>query len=72
MAKIPSIGGDFLGGKRFAVAGVSRHPQQAANVVYRKLHDSGFEVFAVIPTPIKWRPCAAIRISRLYPDPLMA
>jgi predicted CoA-binding protein len=40
---------DFLGQKRIAVAGVSRKPDQAANLIYRKLRDTGHEVFAVNP-----------------------
>ena len=40
---------DFLDQKRIAVAGVSRDPAQAANLVYRALRDAGHEVFAVNP-----------------------
>lgn len=40
----------FLGGKRVAVTGVSRHPKvHAANGVYRRLRDRGYEVVAVNP-----------------------
>jgi predicted CoA-binding protein len=39
----------FLQGKRFAVAGVSRHPGQAANAIFRKLRDTGYEVVPVNP-----------------------
>lgn len=40
----------FLGGKRVAVTGVSRHPKvHAANGVYRRLRDRGYEVFPVNP-----------------------
>ena len=49
MARMPSSVVEFLSGKRFAVAGVSRDPNQAANAVFRKLRGSGFEVFAVNP-----------------------
>jgi len=49
MARMPSNVAEFLAGKRFAVAGVSRQPQQAANAVLRKLRNSGFEVFPVNP-----------------------
>ena len=49
MARMPSDVAEFLAGKRFAVAGVSRQPHQAANAVYRKLSTSGFEVFPVNP-----------------------
>ena len=49
MAKMPSSVAEFLAGKRFAVAGVSRQPQEPANAIYRKLCNSGFEVFPVNP-----------------------
>jgi predicted CoA-binding protein len=37
----------FLRGRRLAVAGVSRQPNQAANAVFRKLKGSGYEVFPI-------------------------
>ena len=40
---------DFLKSRRIAVAGVSRGKQSAANPVFRKLRDSGYEVFPVNP-----------------------
>jgi predicted CoA-binding protein len=46
---MPSSVAELLAGKRFAVARVSRQPQQAANAIYRKLHNSGFDVFPVNP-----------------------
>ncbi|HEX4951786.1 MAG TPA: CoA-binding protein [Thermoanaerobaculia bacterium] len=49
MAEIPVPVAAFLGGRRFAVAGVSRDPQQAANAIYRKLRGAGYEVFPVNP-----------------------
>jgi predicted CoA-binding protein len=39
----------FLRGRRIAVAGVSRHPSEAANAVFRKLKGSGYEVFPINP-----------------------
>ena len=39
----------FLEGKRIVVAGVSRSPQQAANAIFHKLHDAGYEVMALNP-----------------------
>lgn len=40
----------FLAGRRVAVTGVSRNPKvHAANGVYRRLRDRGYEVFAVNP-----------------------
>lgn len=40
---------EFLAQNRIAVAGVSRQPGQPANLIYRKLRDSGYRVFAVNP-----------------------
>ena len=40
---------DFLAQRRIAVAGVSRSPAQAANLIYRTLRAGNYEVFAVNP-----------------------
>jgi hypothetical protein len=41
---------DFLGKKRIAVTGVSRNPAaHGSNIVYQRLRDRGYEVFAVNP-----------------------
>lgn len=40
---------DFLAQQRIAVVGVSRNRGEAANLVYRKLRDAGYEVFPVNP-----------------------
>ena len=40
---------EFLAQERIAVAGVSRTRQDAANVIYKKLRDTGHQVFAVNP-----------------------
>lgn len=41
---------EFLAKRRVAVTGVSREPQNhGANVVYRRLRERGYEVFAVNP-----------------------
>jgi predicted CoA-binding protein len=40
---------EFLAQKRIAVAGVSRDARQPANLIYRRLRESGHEVFAVNP-----------------------
>jgi uncharacterized protein len=53
MARIPEPVSAFLEGKRIAVAGVSRGSGSAANPVYRKLRDSGYEVFPVNPNASK-------------------
>jgi uncharacterized protein len=40
---------DFLAQKRIAVAGYSSQSMQPANGIYKKLADSGYEVYAVNP-----------------------
>jgi len=40
---------DFLAQRRLAVAGVSRSGDQPANMIFRKLRDAGYEVYAVNP-----------------------
>ena len=62
MANMPSNVADFLSGKRFAVAGVSRQPQQAANAIFRKLRGSGYDVFPVNPNATE------LEGERCYPD----
>ncbi len=49
MSELPKNVAAFLDGKRFAVAGVSRTPHQAANAIYRRLVASGFDVDPVNP-----------------------
>lgn len=62
MATIPDPVAAFLRGRRFAVAGVSRRPGQAANAVFKRLKRSGYEVFPVNPkaTEVEGTTC--------YPD----
>jgi len=62
MVNVPEPVADFLRGKRIAVAGVSRDPRQAANAVYRKLQDAGFETIPVNPN------AAEVEGVRCYPD----
>ena len=50
MPHIKEAAAEFLAGRRIAVTGVSRDPgSHGANVVYRRLRDRGYEVFAVNP-----------------------
>ena len=49
MKPIPADVERFLAQRRVAVAGVSRHPDQPANAIFRRLRDAGHEVFAVNP-----------------------
>ena len=47
---IKEAASEFLANRRVAVTGVSREPQNhGANVVYRRLRERGYEVFAVNP-----------------------
>jgi len=52
---------DFLAQKRIAVAGVSREPggMHGGNVVYRRLKERGYQVFAVNPNAdtVEGDPC---------------
>jgi len=51
---------EFLTNKRIAVTGVSRKPEEhGANVVYRRLRERGYEVFAINPNgdEVEGDPC---------------
>ena len=62
MATLNKIVEDFLAQKRIAVAGVSRRRHNAANMIYRKLRKTGYQVFAINPKveTVEGDPC--------YPD----
>ena len=50
MTKIKDAATEFLANKRVAVTGVSRTPKDhGSNIVYRRMKDRGYEVFAVNP-----------------------
>lgn len=50
MQRIKEAAAGFLSGKRVAVTGVSHNPgTHAANTVFQRLRDRGYEVFAVNP-----------------------
>ncbi len=49
MKGLPESVERFLQGERLAVAGVSRDPNQPANAIFRRLKDSGHQVFPVNP-----------------------
>ena len=50
MPKIKDAASEFLASKRVAVTGVSRHPtNHGSNIVYKRLRERGYEVFAVNP-----------------------
>lgn len=50
MQKIKAAASEFLANRRVAVTGVSRQPKNhGSNVVYQRLRERGYEVFAVNP-----------------------
>jgi hypothetical protein len=50
MTTVKQAAADFLARRRIAVTGVSRAPKDhGSNVVYKRLRDRGYEVFAVNP-----------------------
>ena len=54
---------EFLAGKRVAVTGVSRNPGgHGSNVVYQRLRQRGYAVFAVNPNATRLRATPAITI----------
>lgn len=61
MSTLSEAVSDFLAQKRIAVAGVSRNEGQAANTVYKKLRDAGYQVFPVNPKAeeVEGDPCYA-------------
>jgi uncharacterized protein len=60
MSKIKDAATEFLSHKRVAVTGVSRTPKDhGSNVVYKRLRDRGYQVFAVNPNAdeVEGDPC---------------
>src|SRR5438093_7986931 len=60
MQTIREAATEFLTKKRIAVTGVSRHPQShGSNIVYQRLRERGYEVFAVNPNAdeVEGNPC---------------
>jgi uncharacterized protein len=49
MPHLPDAVARFLAGRRLAVAGVSRRPQEAANAIFRKLAGGGYAVYPMNP-----------------------
>ena len=63
MTSIKDAASEFLTHKRVAVTGVSRTPKShGSNVVYRRLRERGYEVFAVNPNT------DTVEGDRAYPD----
>ena len=61
MKKIKDVASEFLANKRVAVTGVSTtgHQSHGSNVVYQRLRERGYEVFAVNPNAeeVEGDPC---------------
>ncbi len=53
---------EFLAQERLAVAGVSRDGNLPANLIFRKLRDAGYQVYAVNPR------AEEVEGTRCYPD----
>lgn len=70
MAEVPDSVADFLRGRRFAVAGVSRQPGQAANAVFRRLKQSGYETFPVNPNAAEVEGATCYPSIAAVPGPL--
>jgi predicted CoA-binding protein len=70
MANVPDSIAAFLRGRRFAVAGVSRQPGQAANAVFRRLQHAGYEVFPVNPHAADVEGTACYGTIAAVPGPL--
>jgi predicted CoA-binding protein len=64
MPTVKQAASEFLANKRIAVTGVSRNPKSGhgSNVVYRRLRQRGYEVFAVNPN------ADTVEDDRCYPD----
>ena len=59
MSTFDVIAKEFLAQERIAVAGVSRTRQDAANLIYKKLRETGHDTFAINPnaSTIEGDPC---------------
>ena len=63
MSTIKEAATDFLACRRIAVTGVSREPKEhGGNIVYTRLKERGYEVFAVNPNT------DTVEGDRAYPD----
>ena len=68
MATIKDAASEFLAHRRVAVTGVSRTPEaHGSNVVYKRLRERGYEVFAVNPNAEEVEGDPAFRDLRSIP-----
>ncbi len=66
--RIAEAASEFLACKRVAVTGVSREPKNhGSNVVYKRLQDRGYDVFAVNPNATEVEGAASYRDLRSIP-----
>lgn len=70
MADVPEPVAEFLRGQRIAVAGVSRDARQAANAIFRKLRDAGYQTFPVNPNASEVEGTACYPDVGAVPEPL--
>jgi predicted CoA-binding protein len=69
MPKIKEAAAEFLANKRVAVTGVSRTPgSHGSNVVYRRLRERGYQVFAVNPNADEVEDDACYHDLKSIPD----
>jgi len=69
MPTIKDAASEFLATKRVAVTGVSREPKgHGSNVVYKRLRERGYEVFAVNPNADEVEGDSCYRDLRSIPD----
>jgi len=62
MTSLEKAAREFLSRDRYAVAGVSRNTGEAANIIFRKLRDTGREVYPINPKATEVEGCTC------YPD----
>ena len=70
MSNLPTAVEDFLKGERLAVAGVSRDSKQPANAIFRRLVDSGYQVFPVNPKASEVEGVECFKNLISIPDPV--
>jgi predicted CoA-binding protein len=69
---IDELARDFLSQRRIAVAGVSRDGKQAANLIFRKLRDTGHDVVAVNPRANRVEGAVCYERLSSIPEPIDA
>lgn len=69
---VDELAREFLSQRRIAVAGVSRDSQQAANLIFRKLRDTGRDVVAVNPRATEVEGAACYDRLSSVPEPVDA